>query len=120
MPAIYTFSLDYGRDRDIIDLLESKKNRSDYIRTILRQDNMLNLYMEAFDLLYNRYRSAMKGLDIEPYPKAHFLTQNKHHKWNQKEEASTSKSLKLQEECFTCQEVGKEHCNIHMNYHSEE
>lgn len=113
MPAIYTFSLDYGRDRDIIDLLESKKNRSDYIRTILRQDNMLDLYMEAFDLLYNHYRSAITvHAHRDPLPKAHFLMQNKHHKWNQEEEK--------EEECFTCQEIGKEHCNIHMNYDSEE
>ena len=86
MPAIFTFSLDFVRDRDLIELLESKKNRSDWIRVKLRQDMMLNLYMEAFDLLYNRYRSAMKGLDIEPYPKSHFLIQNKYAKVSPDEE----------------------------------
>lgn len=85
MPAIYTFSLDYVRDRDLIELLESKKNRSDYIRTILRQDMLLNLYMEAFDLLHYRYRSAMKGLDINPYPKSHFLIKNKYAKLQEEE-----------------------------------
>ena len=81
MPAIYTFSLDFGRDRDIIDLLESKKNRSDYIRTILRQDMMLQLYMEAFDLVYNRYRSAMTvHAHRDPLPKSHFLIANKYAK----------------------------------------
>ena len=50
MPAIYTFSLDYSRDRDIIDLLESKKNRSDYIRTILRKQMLEQLYIDC--LLY--------------------------------------------------------------------
>ena len=86
MPAIYTFSLDYVRDRDLIQLLESRKNRSDYIRTILRQDMMLNLYMEAFDLLHTRYRSAMKALEIEPYPKSHFLIKNKYASINDSEE----------------------------------
>lgn len=42
MPSIYTFSLDNVRDSELIALLESKKNRSDYIRTILRQDMLLN------------------------------------------------------------------------------
>lgn len=85
MTAIFTFSLDYGRDREIIDLLYSKKNRSDYIRTVLRQDNMLDLYMEAFDLLYNQYRSAMTvHAHRDPLPKAHFLMQNKYA--NQEEE----------------------------------
>ena len=48
MPSIYTFSLDNVRDAELIALLESKKNRSDYIRTTLSQDMMLNVYMEAF------------------------------------------------------------------------
>lgn len=81
MPAIYTFSLDFVRDRDLIELLESKKNRSDYIRTILRQDMMLQLYMEAFDLVYNRYRSAMTvHAHRDPLPKSHFLLKNKYAK----------------------------------------
>ena len=81
MPAIYTFSLDYVRDRDLIDLLESKKNRSDYIRTILRQDMMLNLYMEAFDLVYSNYRSiSILHAQRDPKPKSHFLIKNKYAK----------------------------------------
>lgn len=77
MPSIYTFSLDNVRDAELIALLESKKNRSDYIRTVLRQDMMLNVYITAFDLLYNRYRSAMKAYpNIDPWPKSHFLMQN--------------------------------------------
>ena len=117
MTAIFTFSLDYGRDREIIDILYSKKNRSDYIRTILRQDNMLDLYMEAFDLLYNQYRSAMTvHAGRDPLQKAHFLMQNKHHKWSQEDEPAK----KIEDnECFTCNEVGKKYCNIHMNYDSE-
>ena len=87
MPAIYTFSLDFVRDLDLINLLESKKNRSDYIRTILRQDMMLNLYMEAFDLVYNQYRSAMiVHAQREPKPKSVFLVKNKYAKASQDEE----------------------------------
>ena len=79
MPAIYTFSLDYVRDRDLIQLLEARKNRSDYIRTILRQDMMLNLYMEAFDLVHSRYRTAMEvHAGREALPKSHFLIKNKY------------------------------------------
>lgn len=59
MPAIYTFSLDYVRDQDLIELLESKKNRSDYIRTILRKDDLSKLYMNLFDDVYSMYRAAM-------------------------------------------------------------
>ena len=59
MPAIYTFSLDYVRDQDLIELLESKKNRSDYIRTILRKDDLSKLYMNLFDDVYSMYQSAM-------------------------------------------------------------
>ena len=59
MPAIYTFSLDYVRDQDLIELLESKKNRSDYIRTILRKDDLSKLYMNLFDDVYIMYRAAM-------------------------------------------------------------
>ena len=117
MTAIFTFSLDYGRDREIIDVLYSKKNRSDYIRTILRQDNMLNLYMEAFDSLYDVYRSAITvHAGREPLPKAHFLMQNKYQSSADNEASSRADN----EECFTCKEIGKEHCNIHMNYDSAE
>ena len=59
MPAIYTFSLDFTRDREIIDLLESKKNRSDFIRTLLRQESLLRFYMDLFDDVYGRYSTAM-------------------------------------------------------------
>ena len=86
MTAIFTFSLDYGRDREIINLLYSKKNRSDYIRTVLRQDNMLDLYMEAFDLVYNRYRSAMTvHAHRDPMPKSHFLIKNKYARTEEEE-----------------------------------
>ena len=77
MPAIYTFSLDYVRDRDLIDLLESKKNRSDYIRTILRQDSLCKLYMEAFDSVYSRYRTAMMvHAGRDPLPKSDIIDSN--------------------------------------------
>ena len=55
MPSIYTFSLDNVKDADLIALLESKKNRSDYIRTILRKDDLSKLYMNLFDEVYRMY-----------------------------------------------------------------
>ena len=48
---------------------------------------MLNLYMEAFDLVYSKYRTAMEvhaGRDA--LPKSHFLIQNKYAKNIQDEE----------------------------------
>ena len=59
MPSIYTFSLDNVKDADLIALLESKKNRSDYIRTILRKDDLSKLYMNLFDEVYRMYNSAI-------------------------------------------------------------
>ena len=58
MPAIYTFSLDLVRDRDIIELLESRKNRSDYIRTLLRKEQLTEFYMDLFDDVHARYNTA--------------------------------------------------------------
>ena len=77
MPAIYTFSLDYGRDRDIIDLLESKKNRSDYLRTILRKQMLEQLYIDAFHDVYSAYSSSIKvHAGREPISKEEFIARN--------------------------------------------
>ena len=74
MPAIYTFSLDFSRDRDIIDLLESKKNRSDYLRTILRKQMLEQLFIDAFHDVYDSYHSAIKiHAGREPIPKSDFI-----------------------------------------------
>ena len=77
MPAIYTFSLDYVRDRDIIDLLESKNNRSDYIRTILRKQMLEQLYIDAFHDLYSTYASIIRvHAGREPITKEEFIARN--------------------------------------------
>ena len=74
MPAIYTFSLDLVRDRDIIELLESKKNRSDYIRTLLRKDDLSQLHIDAFHEVYSLYSNAMRvHAGREPQSKDHLL-----------------------------------------------
>lgn len=57
MPAIYTFSLDFVRDRDIIELLESKKNRSDFLRTILRKEELAQFYIDLFHDVHDHYRT---------------------------------------------------------------
>jgi hypothetical protein len=77
MPAIYTFSLDYSRDRDIIALLESKKNRSDYLRTILRKQMLEQLYIDAFHDVYSTYSSTIRvHAGRDPLPKSEFIARN--------------------------------------------
>ena len=109
MPAIYTFSLDFSRDRDIIDLFESKKNRSDYIRCNLRKELLEQLYIDAFHAMYQAYATTMRvHAGRDPMPKDSFLARNLPHAKQESEE-----------ECFTCREIGEEHCNIHKSYSEE-
>ena len=101
MPAIYTFSLDFRRDRDLIDLLESKKNRSDYIRTVLRKDDLSQMHIDLFHEVYSLYANAMRvHAGREP----------------QSKESLMAKVLDLErnevEDCFTCSQVGEDKCHI--------
>ena len=77
MPAIYTFSLDFSRDRDIIDLLESKKNRSDYLRTTMRKQMLEQLYIDAFHDVYAAYEAAMRvHAGRDPISDREFIARN--------------------------------------------
>ena len=60
MPAIFSFSLDYRRDRDIIERLERHKNRSSFIRHMLREElnNERNEIM--IRMLYDAYVEQMQ------------------------------------------------------------
>lgn len=55
MPAIFSFSLDYRRDRDIIERLERHKNRSSFIRRMLRTEFDNDVNVELIKLLYREY-----------------------------------------------------------------
>jgi len=54
MPATYSFSLNLRKDRDIIDLMESARNKSFLIRKALHSINrveVLELYIERLEKL---------------------------------------------------------------------
>lgn len=55
MPAIFSFSLDYRRDRDIIERLERHKNRSSFIRRMLREELNNEVNELLIQILYKEY-----------------------------------------------------------------
>lgn len=55
MPAIFSFSLDYRRDRDIIERLERHKNRSSFIRRMLREELRSDVNEQLIKILYQEY-----------------------------------------------------------------
>lgn len=55
MPAIFSFSLDYRRDRDIIERLERHKNRSSFIRSMLREELNAARNEKLIQILYEAY-----------------------------------------------------------------
>tara|TARA_Y100001973_G_C5178598_1_gene323520 strand:- start:1542 stop:1820 length:279 start_codon:yes stop_codon:yes gene_type:complete len=59
MPAIYSFSLDYKYDNDIIVRLESMKNRSSWIRNLLRQELDHERLQILVEVLYSAYKTQM-------------------------------------------------------------
>jgi len=60
MPAIFSFSLDYRRDRDIIERLERHKNRSSFIRRMLREELRSERNEKLIQILYEAYCLQMK------------------------------------------------------------
>ncbi len=65
MPAIYSFSLDHKYDKDIIHRLEGMKNRSSWIRQMLRQELDHERLKILVEILYESYKTQMfmRGLD---------------------------------------------------------
>jgi len=60
MPAIFSFSLDYRRDRDIIERLERHKNRSSFIRRMLREELNNEIKDKMIRILYFEYCTQME------------------------------------------------------------
>ncbi len=60
MPAIYSFSLDHKYDRDIINRLEGMKNRSGWIRQMLRQEFDHERLKILVELLYDEYKKQLE------------------------------------------------------------
>lgn len=60
MPAIFSFSLDYRRDRDIIERLEKHKNRSSFIRRMLREELNNARNEKLIELLYEAYCNQLQ------------------------------------------------------------
>lgn len=109
MPAIYTFSLDFGRDRDLIDLLESKKNRSDYIRTVLRKDDLSQMHIDLFHHVYSLYSTAMEvHAGREPQSKESLMSKVLDLERNPSKDLERNPS----KDCFTCSQVGEDKCHI--------
>lgn len=62
MPATYSFSLNFRKDRDIIDLMENAKNKSQLIRTSLHANHRLEVYKEyaeKLERLVDRYAKEL-------------------------------------------------------------
>lgn len=55
MPAIYSFSLDHKYDRDIINRLEGMKNRSSWIRQMLRRELDYERLQVLVEILHKAY-----------------------------------------------------------------
>ena len=59
MPAIYSFSLDHKYDRDIINRLEGMKNRSSWIRQMLRRELDYERLQILVGILHEAYTSQV-------------------------------------------------------------
>jgi len=60
MPAIYSFSLDHKYDRDIINRLEGMKNRSSWIRQMLRRELDYERLQVLVEILHKAYAEQVK------------------------------------------------------------
>ena len=68
MPSIFTFSLDELVDKDIINRLASMKNRSRWIRKMLRRELDYEVMKIQCELLYDAYRNQMRMRYTIPTP----------------------------------------------------
>ena len=60
MPAIYSFSLDHKYDKDIINRLEGMKNRSSWIRQMLRRELDYERLQGLVEILHKAYAEQVK------------------------------------------------------------
>lgn len=65
MPATYSFSLNLAKDRDIIELMESQKNKSLLIRKSLHAYNRVDVYELYIERLEKLVRAYCKELEWE-------------------------------------------------------
>ena len=70
MPAIYSFSLDHKFDNDIIIRLESMKNRSSWIRMMLRRELDYERLQLLVGVLYEAYKTQVEMVGMHTgYPR---------------------------------------------------
>ncbi len=65
MPATYSFSLNLSKDRDIIELMETQKNKSLLIRKSLHAYNRVDVYELYIERLEKLIRSYCRELEWE-------------------------------------------------------
>lgn len=68
MPATYSFSLNLKKDRGIIELMESAKNKSSLIRESLHSLHRLEVYKMYAEKLEKLCRTYTKELEWESPP----------------------------------------------------
>lgn len=101
MPATYSFSLNFRKDRDIIDLLEDTKNKSKLIRKALHSINRLEVYELYAERLEKLVRTLANELEFETPPFSRILARC----YEIKEEGKLLKEPFLQESHTTSQEL---------------
>ena len=81
MPEVYSFSLDVKYDKDIINRLEGMKNRSSWIREMLRRELdyerlqiLVGIIHEAY-VAQTKYASHVAGVDWNPKTLHYFREQ---------------------------------------------
>ena len=60
MPVVYSFSLDVKYDKDIINRLEGMKNRSSWIRQMLRRELDYETLQVLVEILHKAYEEQVK------------------------------------------------------------
>ena len=116
MPATYSFSLNIIKDAEFVTMMESSKNKSALIRHALHQVVILEPereYKRKLEKLVRTYANLANA----PQPNLKAIWEQCYNNQKSSQEDDPAKNLE-DNECFTCNEVGKEHCNIHMNYNS--
>ena len=68
MASIFTFSLDGLADKDIINRLEGMKNRSRWIRRMLRRELDFEVMEHQLQLVYEAYKNQMQMRYTIPTP----------------------------------------------------
>jgi len=73
MPATYSFSLNLKKDRDIIELMESAKNKSSLIRRALHSIHRVSVYELYIERLEKLVRTLSQECEFETPPFSRLL-----------------------------------------------